>query len=143
MNEEAIGTLATDEALKALLADALATGDPEVIAQAVIAAYRSPPIVARRVRDGEPQERDGAFDDDSGEHPFMSTKSNLSVKRWQDVKKLRRFTVTQLRLHFNVVVEAARDGPVAITVSGRVRFVVMTKSDYARMVKGSGRKPSP
>jgi prevent-host-death family protein len=72
----------------------------------------------------------------------VSTKSNLSVKRWQDVKKLRRVTVTQLRLQFDVVVEAARDGPVAITVSGRIRFVVMTKSDYAGMVKGSSREPS-
>jgi prevent-host-death family protein len=73
----------------------------------------------------------------------MSTKSNPSAKRWQDMKKLRRFTVTQLRLQFDVVVEAACDGPVAITVSGRIRFVVMTKSDYAGMVKGRGTKPSP
>jgi DNA-binding phage protein len=64
MDEEAIGALATDEAVKARLADVLKTGDPEVVARAVIAAYRSPPIVARRVRDGEPQERGGIFDDD-------------------------------------------------------------------------------
>jgi DNA-binding phage protein len=67
MDEEAISTPATDEAVKALLADALTTGDPEVITRAVIAAYRSPPIVARRVRDGEPQERGGVFDDDWGD----------------------------------------------------------------------------
>jgi hypothetical protein len=69
MNEEEVGNLATDEAVKALLADALTTGDQEVIARAVIAAYRSPPIVARRVRDGEPQERGGVFDDDWGDIP--------------------------------------------------------------------------
>jgi DNA-binding phage protein len=69
MDEEAIGALATDEAVKALLADARTTGDPELIARAVIAAYRSPPIVARRMRDGEPQERGGIFDDDWGDIP--------------------------------------------------------------------------
>jgi hypothetical protein len=69
MDEEAIDTLATDEVVKALLADALPLGDPEVIAQAVIAAYRSPPLIARRVRDGEPQERGGIFDDDWGDIP--------------------------------------------------------------------------
>jgi DNA-binding phage protein len=64
MDEKMISAPATDEAVKALLTDALTTGDPEVIARAVIAAYRSSPIVARRVRDGEPQERGGVFDDD-------------------------------------------------------------------------------
>jgi hypothetical protein len=64
MDEGMIGSLSTDEAVKALLADALTTGDPEVIARAVIASYRLPPIVARRVRDSEPQERVGVFDDD-------------------------------------------------------------------------------
>jgi hypothetical protein len=69
MDEKPISAPASYEAVKALLADALATGDPEVIAQAVIAAYRSPPVVARWVRDGEPQERGGVFDDDWGDIP--------------------------------------------------------------------------
>jgi DNA-binding phage protein len=67
MDKEMICSLATDEAVKALMADALTTGDPEVIARAVIAAHRSPPLIARRVRDGEPQERGGVFDDDWGD----------------------------------------------------------------------------